>query len=251
MSAAVSLPPWVGSGEQEAEMRQKILALSEDSRNVLLAPPEGNDFKFDISQYRDTAQALLRADGRLEQLRFELVPKEVTEETFWRNYFYRVSLIKRSIHFTTAATNKSASPLAGGNMGSASAVSQSAPPSPDQKVAAISQSAPPSPDDQKMIPVVNSAPAVAIGKSSDDGVTQEGKSMMTTNNPSALTTSLPAREEGDKPVVDESSDNKEEEEDDDNDEYHLDLDIDTANIPTVDDDEDWEQALQKELGLDE
>jgi hypothetical protein len=102
-----------------------------------------------------------------------------------------------------------------------------------------------------MIPVVNSAPAVAIGKSSDDGVTQEGKSMMTTNNPSALTTSLPAREEGDKPVVDESSDNKEEEEDDDNDEYHLDLDIDTANIPTVDDDEDWEQALQKELGLDE
>lgn len=32
-------------------------------------------------------------DKQLESMRFELVPKIITEEQFWRNYFYRVSLI--------------------------------------------------------------------------------------------------------------------------------------------------------------
>lgn len=32
-------------------------------------------------------------DAALEKMRFELVPKIITEENFWRNYFYRVSLI--------------------------------------------------------------------------------------------------------------------------------------------------------------
>lgn len=32
-------------------------------------------------------------DPALEKMRFELVPKIITEENFWRNYFYRVSLI--------------------------------------------------------------------------------------------------------------------------------------------------------------
>ena len=33
----------------------------------------------------------------------------VTEETFWRNYFYRVSLIKQDPNFTTANTGASLS----------------------------------------------------------------------------------------------------------------------------------------------
>lgn len=32
-------------------------------------------------------------DAQLEKMRFEIVPKVITEEQFWRNYFYRVSLI--------------------------------------------------------------------------------------------------------------------------------------------------------------
>lgn len=32
-------------------------------------------------------------DPALEKMRFDLVPKIITEENFWRNYFYRVSLI--------------------------------------------------------------------------------------------------------------------------------------------------------------
>ena len=30
-------------------------------------------------------------------MRFKLVPKKIKEEEFWRNYFYRVSLIKQSV----------------------------------------------------------------------------------------------------------------------------------------------------------
>ena len=30
-------------------------------------------------------------------MRFKLVPKKIKEEDFWRNYFYRVSLIKQSV----------------------------------------------------------------------------------------------------------------------------------------------------------
>lgn len=35
----------------------------------------------------------MNEDPALEKMRFELVPKIITEENFWRNYFYRVSLI--------------------------------------------------------------------------------------------------------------------------------------------------------------
>lgn len=39
---------------------------------------------------------LLKEDENLNKMRFEIVPKLVNEESFWRNYFYRVSLIKQS-----------------------------------------------------------------------------------------------------------------------------------------------------------
>ena len=33
-------------------------------------------------------------------LRYELVPKKVKEDEFWRNYFYRVGLIKQSFELS-------------------------------------------------------------------------------------------------------------------------------------------------------
>ncbi len=84
-----------------------------------------------MSEYLPVAMATLAEDPRLDQLRFDLVPKKfvhresfqldvttnidlcacheiecrassflaigrVSEEVFWRNYFYRVSLLKQS-----------------------------------------------------------------------------------------------------------------------------------------------------------
>ncbi|KAK7913186.1 hypothetical protein WMY93_013397 [Mugilogobius chulae] len=40
-------------------------------------------------------------------MRFDLVPKHVKEDVFWRNYFYRVSLIKQSAQLTAWQRNNS------------------------------------------------------------------------------------------------------------------------------------------------
>ena len=39
---------------------------------------------------------MLEHDKNLIEMRFQLVPKVTKEVDFWRNYFYRISLIKQS-----------------------------------------------------------------------------------------------------------------------------------------------------------
>jgi len=87
--------PWTGY-EGEEELRTTILALSEDRRNFLRAPPQGVEFDFEYSAVAAHAVVLLGEDPRLGQMRYDLVPKSVTEDDFWRNYFYRVGLAKQS-----------------------------------------------------------------------------------------------------------------------------------------------------------
>jgi hypothetical protein len=42
--------------------------------------------------------------------RYELVPKTVKEEEFWRNYFYRVNLIKQSFELKSMAEGEKQKP---------------------------------------------------------------------------------------------------------------------------------------------
>ena len=42
------------------------------------------------------ALAILECDSNLTEMRFQLVPKVTKEVDFWKNYFYRISLIKQS-----------------------------------------------------------------------------------------------------------------------------------------------------------
>ncbi|EGD82675.1 hypothetical protein PTSG_03336 [Salpingoeca rosetta] len=93
--SGAAVPPWVGCDDEE-ELRSKILALSNDERNVTRDPPPGAQFDFDFDVAFPIAQATLLEDHRLDQLRFKLVPKAISEHDFWRNYFYRVELIKQS-----------------------------------------------------------------------------------------------------------------------------------------------------------
>uniref|UniRef100_A0A1I7ZVM4 BSD domain-containing protein n=1 Tax=Steinernema glaseri TaxID=37863 RepID=A0A1I7ZVM4_9BILA len=86
--------PWDDVPES-AIAKKQILALSLDSRNFLRAPP--SDTKFDLEKYRKTAAELLQNDPNLNKIRYLLVPKELTEEEFWTNYFYRCSLIRKSL----------------------------------------------------------------------------------------------------------------------------------------------------------
>ncbi|XP_018417211.1 PREDICTED: synapse-associated protein 1 [Nanorana parkeri] len=101
-----AVPPWVGYSEEET-IQQQILALSADRRNFLRDPPAGVHFTFDFEQMYPVALVMLQEDELLNRMRFDLVPKLVKEEAFWRNYFYRVSLIKQSAQLTALAAQQS------------------------------------------------------------------------------------------------------------------------------------------------
>ncbi|XP_076134609.1 synapse-associated protein 1 [Alosa pseudoharengus] len=103
----VAVPPWVGYNEEET-IQQQILALSADKRNFLRDPPAGVQFHFEFDQMFPVALVMLQEDELLNRMRFDLVPKHVKEEVFWRNYFYRVSLIKQSAQLTALAAQQQA-----------------------------------------------------------------------------------------------------------------------------------------------
>ncbi|KAK7878394.1 hypothetical protein WMY93_031024 [Mugilogobius chulae] len=90
-----AVPPWVGYNDEDS-VQQQILALSIDQRNFLRDPPAGVHFNFDFEHVYPVAMVMLDEDELLRKMRFHLVPKQLKEEVFWRNYFYRVSLIKQS-----------------------------------------------------------------------------------------------------------------------------------------------------------
>ncbi|XP_068619486.1 synapse-associated protein of 47 kDa isoform X2 [Battus philenor] len=85
-------PPWVGA-PNEGALKEECLSLSTDRRNFVRAPPAGVEFEFDYDKMYPVAVAIMAEDPNLEKMRFDLVPKVITEENFWRNYFYRLSLI--------------------------------------------------------------------------------------------------------------------------------------------------------------
>ncbi|XP_033820957.1 synapse-associated protein 1-like [Periophthalmus magnuspinnatus] len=98
-----AVPPWVGYNDEDS-VQQQILSLSIDQRNFLRDPPAGVNFNFDFEQVYPVAMVMLEEDELLRKMRFHLVPKQLKEDVFWRNYFYRVSLIKQSAQLTALAT---------------------------------------------------------------------------------------------------------------------------------------------------
>jgi hypothetical protein len=89
-------PPWVGH-PHEGELREKILALSTDERNFVRDPPAGQkSIGMNLEDSFPVALAILAEDSDLKEMRFKLVPKTCTEDQFWTNYLYRVSLIVQS-----------------------------------------------------------------------------------------------------------------------------------------------------------
>ncbi|XP_046984757.1 synapse-associated protein 1-like isoform X2 [Schistocerca americana] len=93
--AEPAFPPWVGCANEES-LKEECLTLSTDRRTFVRSPPAGVDFHFDYEVSYPVAMATLAEDPNLEKMRFELVPKVISEENFWRNYFYRVSLIRQA-----------------------------------------------------------------------------------------------------------------------------------------------------------
>ncbi|KAK3926214.1 Synapse-associated protein of 47 kDa, partial [Frankliniella fusca] len=103
-----AVPPWVGCPNEES-LKEECLSLSTDRRNFVRSPPAGVEFNFDYDVTFPVAQAILAEDPNLEKMRFELVPKIISEENFWRNYFYRVSLICQANELSSMAKEGGAS----------------------------------------------------------------------------------------------------------------------------------------------
>ena len=97
----VFLPPWVPSTDvekvSETEFREAILKLSATAANMNAPHPlhEDPEFSFDWIEHRPFAEAAYSGDNRLHRLLPRLVPKRISEEDFWRNYFSHVFAVKR------------------------------------------------------------------------------------------------------------------------------------------------------------
>ncbi|XP_076676316.1 synapse-associated protein 47kD isoform X3 [Andrena cerasifolii] len=113
-----AVAPWVGAPNEDV-LREECLSLSTDQRNFLRSPPEDVNFAWDFDAVQPMAQATLALDPNLENMRFQLVPKVLSEENFWRNYFYRVSVLRQSHELNTMASQAE-------NMSSTGAVNEPA-----------------------------------------------------------------------------------------------------------------------------
>ena len=95
VSTEYTLLPWeqVQDSEQSHELQEQILAISQDDRNFTINPPSNTSFIFNMNEFYPIATRLLALDDALSKKRFELVPSKLNEETFFRNYAYRIHLI--------------------------------------------------------------------------------------------------------------------------------------------------------------
>ena len=50
-----------------------------------------------MSNYEFVAAMMLKYDSNLATTRDIIVPENVTEDEFWRNYFYHVEMIKKDL----------------------------------------------------------------------------------------------------------------------------------------------------------
>jgi len=103
--------PWEDSASRQYAdaIKERILGLSRDSKTFLVPPPEAVDFVLEEKYLRQgMADVMMSADPELKKQKSELVPKEVDETAFWRNYWYRVSLIKDAYHTSSNSVNDEA-----------------------------------------------------------------------------------------------------------------------------------------------
>ena len=94
--------PWEECPVEEArQLTKDVYALGVDEEALLRQKEELEyEFDFDIDHYIILAQIMLKLDLNLKKIRHELVPEMITEEDFWRNYFYKIELRKKELNLT-------------------------------------------------------------------------------------------------------------------------------------------------------
>jgi hypothetical protein len=110
-AAAQAMPPWADPRYAlfADAIRTRVLELSADRETFLVAPPPGAA----VADAGAVAKrALMSADAQVEEMRLALVPGQVDERAFWRNYLYRVSLVLAAYAPSEAAAQAAAPPAA-------------------------------------------------------------------------------------------------------------------------------------------
>ncbi|CEL91599.1 unnamed protein product [Vitrella brassicaformis CCMP3155] len=88
--------PWGRFEEQyEVVVKDRVLQLTESHDVFMLSAPPS--FAFQMKEHIGTAHEMLEEDPRLDRARFELVPKRIKEDQFWRNYFWRVEQVVEKV----------------------------------------------------------------------------------------------------------------------------------------------------------
>eukprot|EP01087_Luapelamoeba_hula_P023157 TRINITY_DN8464_c0_g1_i2.p2 TRINITY_DN8464_c0_g1~~TRINITY_DN8464_c0_g1_i2.p2 ORF type:complete len:212 (-),score=54.10 TRINITY_DN8464_c0_g1_i2:690-1325(-) len=81
--------------QYKERIKQQILVLSKDKWNFLQKPPGADlsGFSFSLAEARPIIRTLTSIDSYLSSFHYFLVPKQVSEETFWFNYFAHIYVI--------------------------------------------------------------------------------------------------------------------------------------------------------------
>eukprot|EP01104_Vermistella_antarctica_P011428 TRINITY_DN3189_c0_g2_i1.p1 TRINITY_DN3189_c0_g2~~TRINITY_DN3189_c0_g2_i1.p1 ORF type:complete len:509 (+),score=87.99 TRINITY_DN3189_c0_g2_i1:82-1608(+) len=100
-------PPWVLMAARhrplQVQLRRQILMISTEKYNFLTTPSVVGledvmaTFHFDMDAYEPVALACLREDKNLRTMCSMLIPDRISTDTFWKNYFMRVHLLKATI----------------------------------------------------------------------------------------------------------------------------------------------------------
>jgi len=89
----------------DKDVQGHILSISQDPKHFLEDPPITRTDQTEFIKIEVIASELLKLDPNLAKMRFELVPKLISEEKFWNNYAYRLSLIEKLIHKSSSSND--------------------------------------------------------------------------------------------------------------------------------------------------
>ena len=91
--------PWASLEKEEEKNNLKKECKRIAKKDELLCklkPHLEFSFNFELDKYIFLATVMAKFDERLNESLLRLVPDDVTEEEFWRNFFYHIELWKKN-----------------------------------------------------------------------------------------------------------------------------------------------------------
>jgi len=106
-AAELTMLPWEQPGLAES-VRSRMRALSQDDATFVAPPPPDRDdggFTFAMEDHVRVITEALSVDKHLERQRHLLVPKTLSEEAFFRNYFHHLHALAHAAESPAASSS--------------------------------------------------------------------------------------------------------------------------------------------------